>query len=221
MSNKESSSKGYGHWMFLPGGQLSYVGGAMTALHPHHEIRKTKHKVKKITKAKMHELESNHDHQMIIVGDSSVPHNDLRGLTEAIKKILRSSMKVKRGSSKHGDEHDMAFGNTSIFANTSRDADGMNFVIIDGNGHPVMVTKRESNHRDPTISLLNDVAEYLAHEHHRLAWHIHDKDNNEINGAPDHILPSMSALRCWPMHDSQMIFRCPPLIDTDPEESDE
>ena len=124
--------------MFLPGGQLSYVGGAMTALHPHHEIRKTKHKVKKITKAKMHELESNHDNQMIIVGDSSVPHNDLRGLTEAIKKILRSSIKVKRGSSKHGDEHDMAFGSTSIFANTSL---RMNTIDLRGTFMTKIITK--------------------------------------------------------------------------------
>jgi len=209
---QDKEPKGYGHWAFLAGGQLAYVTGPMTRLHPHYDLSNAKSSVKKLSRARMHGVDSRHADGVIIIDDNHVPHNNLRELTKQIRKLLQKQLHIRTGKSNHGNEFDISFGNSSIFANTSRGPNETYFVISEGNGHPVMVHKRQKNYPDADRKLLDDVAEYLAHEHHRLAWHIHHDSQNTIASSPDHISPNKSPLECWPVHSVNMMFRQAPLI---------
>lgn len=189
-----------------------YPGG-LSKIHPHHELSKQKTDVKGVSIAMMHGLASKHDTKgVIIVSGEKIPHNNLKALSDSIKKLIKDGRKIATPSSKYPKESTVHFDNTNLSASTHESGKDVLFVISDANHHPVMITRRPQKNINIQGEILNDVAEYLAHEIHRMAWFVNHDLSNQIRHAPDHIAPDTSPLRHWPNHNGETSWKYPPLI---------
>lgn len=213
VENSAKNANGYGHWAIQFNGVPFYASGDFSPLHPHHALSRQTTNIKGVKATKMHGLAAQHDRKdVIIISGEDVSHNNVKKLSELIRKILKKESKSVKPSSKKPKEYDMSFPNTTLTGTTHESSGGILFVVSDANNHPVMITKRPSSIKDIEGTLLTDVSEYLAHEQHRAAWFVHHDISNDIRHAPDHILPDRSPLTCWPCHRGKMIWSYPSAI---------
>lgn len=205
------SHAGFGHWIVLPSGKISYMLGNMHANHPHKKIHDTTSNIKGIKKISVHGMELEHyEDGSYKVGVQVIKHGKLDELSSSIQKELLQNAKTIHSKINGHNCKTIIFKNSSIKLQIIDHDNYQLFVLREANHHPVSChIKRTDGKEKSDENLIKFAAEYLAHENHRTSLAIHG--NGIISHAPDHIMFNMSPIKYWPSPQRNLFFRTPDI----------
>ena len=208
----DSPIRKYGHWFMMPNGMSLFSSRPPDENHVHYELMQQEEDLSGSPSVAMHEFPVLHENNKYKIENDHIDYDNLKELAKKIRSFLKKNHAIKSGSNGSENIKTMKFGATNLSGILVGNSDKTFFLIQDANNQTVMATLRK-NREDSQHSIekmLDDVSEYLAHEHHRAALSVSGK--TLCSYAPDHICFNESPLKYWPNSKLKTIYSSPIYI---------